>query len=62
MKQQLEKLIEKYSSRLKILNENLKNEGEYLDDDEYKMVLSKIHSTAEILRDLKKIFQEYFVE
>lgn len=62
MKEQLEKLIKKYSTRLKTLNENLKNEGDYLNDDEYKMFLAQIHLTAEISRDLKILFQEYFEE
>lgn len=62
MKEQLEKLIEKYSTRLATLNENLERDGSGWNDDEYYSCLKQIRLTAEMSRDLKKLFKEYFEE
>jgi len=62
MKEKLEKLIEKYSTRLDVLNENLEKEGSDWNDDEYYLCLKQIRLTAEMSRDLKKLYKEYFVE
>ena len=62
MKEQLEKLIEKYSTRLKTIKENLANEQDCLTDDEYNKIIWEMSKTAEMTRDLKNLYKEYFVE
>ncbi len=62
MKEQLEKLIETYSSMLKTMKENLANEQECLTDDEYNKIIWAMSKTAEMSRDLQNLLKILIVE
>lgn len=62
MKEQLEKLIEKYSTRLKTIKENLANEQDCLTDDEYNKIIWEMSKTAEMSRDLQNLLKIIILE